>query len=708
MVESDVVGELEVDLSVVIPTFNRCERLGRVLERLAAQHLSSGGASFTFEVIVVADGCSDGTEAMLVECDPPFPLVIRSQPNAGPAAARNVGIALAQADVIVFIDDDVMPEPGCLAAHIAHHRAADDVVVIGPMLTPQDIEQTPWVRWEQHQLEKQYRRFEKQPIAHARQFYTGNASARTRALRSVGGFDTSFRRNEDVELAFRLRDADQSFVFEPGAEAYHHADRSFESWYAMAYEYGVNDVAMGRSRRPEVLDLIGLFHSRRHVLQRLLVRWVLPRPRLAEACRHWFRRFAGVAYRVRAEVIGRQLLSAVYGLNYYQGMDGELGEDISLQRLFVDGRSIDRFVVWLVLEQTLGHTTHAANLREMIPAVDGVEPVFLPVSESLDGLATRVPGWSNWTIRAGLRARRALARAHRNRSVPRPDALFVHSQVPAVLLGRWMRRYPTVVSLDATPKQYDELGEHYEHAVGNHRVEALKFELNRRCFERARRLITWSAWARDSLVEGYGVEASKVAVISPGVDPGRWSPPDAGHDEPGPVRILFVGGDLVRKGGDVLLAAVRRMRLDPDVDAFELHVVSNDPRAQAEDGVFVYRGLTANSDELVAQYHCADIFCLPTYGDCLPMVLAEAGAAALPLVSTDVGAIATLVRHDETGRLVAAGDVDGLVAELGALVADGQLRRRLGGAARALVESDHDASKNASAIVEQLQRAALE
>lgn len=333
---------INVDLSVVIPTFNRCERLALVLDRLAAQHLSADGSPFAFEVIVVADGCTDGTAAMLDERDPPFPLVSRAQSNAGPAAARNVGIAEARADVIVFIDDDVMPEPGCLAAHIVHHRAGDDIVVIGPMLTPQDIEQTPWVRWEQHQLEKQYRRFEEQPVAHARQFYTGNASARTRVLRSVGGFDISLRRSEDVELAFRLDEAEQTFVFEPNAEAYHHADRSFESWYAMAYDYGVNNVAMGRSRRPEVLDLIGVFYGRRHVLQRLLIRWVLPRPRLAEACRWSFVRLAGVAYRCRVEVVGRQLLSAVYGLNYYQGIDDELGEHVTLQELFAVGRSIDR------------------------------------------------------------------------------------------------------------------------------------------------------------------------------------------------------------------------------------------------------------------------------------------------------------------------------------------------------------------------------
>ena len=44
--------------------------------------------------------------------------------------------------------------------------------------------------------------------------------------------------------------------------------------------------------------------------------------------------------------------------------------------------------------------------------------------------------------------------------------MFVHSQVPAVLLGRWMRT-PTVVWLDATPIQYDSLGEFYQHEVGS-------------------------------------------------------------------------------------------------------------------------------------------------------------------------------------------------------------------------------------------------
>ena len=72
--------------------------------------------------------------------------------------------------------------------------------------------------------------------------------------------------------------------------------------------------------------------------------------------------------------------------------------------------------------------------------------------------------------------------------------MFVHTQVPAVLLGRRLTDVPTAVSLDATPKQYDELGEFYAHDQGPEWAEQFKFRLNRRCFERAAHIITWSTW----------------------------------------------------------------------------------------------------------------------------------------------------------------------------------------------------------------------
>ena len=111
-----------------------------------------------------------------------------------------------------------------------------------------------------------------------------------------------------------------------------------------------------------------------------------------------------------------------------------------------------------------------------------------------------------------------------------------------------------------------------------------------------------------------------------------------------------------RKGGDLLIEAVRALRAEDSLPIVELHLVTG-AEVSEEPGVFVHRGLTANSHRLIEQYHLADIFCLPTLGDCLPMVLAEAAAAGLPLVSTDVGAIHEIVVPGVTGALVPPGDL---------------------------------------------------
>lgn len=349
-----------------------------------------------------------------------------------------------------------------------------------------------------------------------------------------------------------------------------------------------------------------------------------------------------------------------------------------------------------VLEQTLGHITHSANLRALVPGLGGVEPIFLPVA--FDPGRFRIPGWSNWTIRAGLRAWRSMLGLALSRGRGRVDAIFVHTQVPAVLLQPWMRRIPTVVSIDATPQQYDELGEFYAHGRGPAGVERVKHRMNQRCFERAAHLVTWSEWARQGLADGYGIDRDRVTTIAPGVDIERWGRPDARRSSDQPVRILFVGGDLTRKGGHVLIEAVSRLRTDAALPTVELHLVTNAPVVPSP-GVFVHAGMAPNSPELVAHYHAADIFCLPTFGDCLPMVLAEAAAAGLPLVSTDVGAIHEIVRPDETGILVRPSDVEGLGEALRRLVADPVLRSRFGEAARGLAEREHDARANAQRLV---------
>lgn len=349
--------------------------------------------------------------------------------------------------------------------------------------------------------------------------------------------------------------------------------------------------------------------------------------------------------------------------------------------------------VGFVLEQTLGHVTHTDNLRRLIPNSGRIDADFELVPFEVTGRWSRLPGWSNWTVRAGVRARRSIRRLVRRRGV---EALFVHTQVPATLSVGWLRRVPSVISLDATPRQYDEMGVHYSHAPGARPVEKVKAWFHRRSFRAAHHVVAWSEFAKRDLVAGYGIAAERISVIPPGVDPAAWHM-DAQRDRPDDtVRVLFVGGDLVRKGGDLLLGVMADVRSAATVDV-ELHVVSNAP-IDPMPGVVVHRGLTPNSDALIALYRDADVFCLPTRGDCLPMVLSEAGAAGLPLVSTDVGAIDEIVVDGVTGVLVPVDDRHALVTALVRLADDHMERRRLGAAAQRVVSDRFDAAVNADRL----------
>jgi glycosyltransferase involved in cell wall biosynthesis len=357
--------------------------------------------------------------------------------------------------------------------------------------------------------------------------------------------------------------------------------------------------------------------------------------------------------------------------------------------------------IGFIIEQALGHITHAKNLQENLSQDPSVQPFWILPEWEVSGLAAKIPVYrSNWTVRAGLRARRAIAQVARCEKL---DALFFHTQVTAVLAQDWLRRIPGIVSLDATPLQYDRLGEFYGHEQGNEWLERWKWRMNRDCFVAAQKIVTWSSWAKQGLVEEYEVPAEKITVISPGVNPGFWARSEPRQSTAGPVKILFVGGNLERKGGNLLLEVFRALRDENSgADAnVELHLVTKDILPE-EPGLWVYNNILPNSPELRSLYHQADIFCLPTKGDCLPMVLSEASAASLPLISTCVAAIPEIVREGINGFLIEPGDFVALKTVLARLIADPALRIQMGSESARIVQQDHDAQVNTARLLDLL------
>ncbi len=356
-----------------------------------------------------------------------------------------------------------------------------------------------------------------------------------------------------------------------------------------------------------------------------------------------------------------------------------------------------RYEIAFVLEQALGHVTHAKNLQAYVPSDPEVSPHWALIDFKAQGLGGRVPIFrSNWSVRAGVRAQRALTKIARNTEL---DVLFFHTQVPAVLAQRWMNRIPSIVSLDATPIQYDQLGEFYQHKAGPAALEKIKWQLNRRCYDVARQIVVWADWTKRSLVDDYGVPADKITVIPPGVIVRDWVRPQPRTLEEGTVhkrtvKILFVGADFQRKGGGLLLDAFRALRT-PSV---ELHIVTKD-KVPVEPGLFVYNDMQPNSVELKRLYHACDIFVLPTRADCLPMVLSEAGAAELAVVSTTVAGIPEIVRHGTTGFTVAPGDPDALIDALKTLLENPVLRLEFASRARDHVNAAYNAETNSARLL---------
>ncbi|MFZ0547943.1 MAG: glycosyltransferase family 2 protein [Candidatus Promineifilaceae bacterium] len=309
-----------IQISVVMPTYNRLPTLKRALGGLINQTARIG----SFEVVVVSDGSTDGTNEYLESFVAPFPFRLIIQQNQGAATARNTGFKAATGEYVLFIDDDVVPTAELVEKHHNLNQVhGEDTVIIGPMLTPDDYKMAPWVEWEQFMLYKQY---EEMQLGHwqptARQFYTGNTSLARKHLVRSGGFDAQFRRAEDVELAYRLAAFGVQFVFAPEAIGYHYADRSFQSWLSTPYAYGRNDVIFTLQKGQDWLlpAVFREFHSRDRLIQQF-VRAFVGRQRLSQMIISILKNSIFIS----PHWLSRLICSGIFSLRYYQGVADELG-----------------------------------------------------------------------------------------------------------------------------------------------------------------------------------------------------------------------------------------------------------------------------------------------------------------------------------------------------------------------------------------------
>lgn len=327
-----------------------------------------------------------------------------------------------------------------------------------------------------------------------------------------------------------------------------------------------------------------------------------------------------------------------------------------------------------VMEQTLGSITHYANLRKQEAASRLHLPRWIPIEYQ----PSRLP----WTIAGSLLARRALGGM-----LEQIDGIFMHTTTIAPLSVDYFRKKPTVLSSDGTPLNKRDMRTAYGLPPEGPLAQRAKQRFYREVFARASGFVAWSRWTKQSFVDDYGCREEDVAVIPPGIDLEQFSAGERTHALP---RILFVGGDFTRKGGDLLLDVFRRHLLG----RAELVLVTK-AELPEERGVRVYHNVQANSEALLTLYRDADIFALPTRADCYSLVCMEALAAGLPIVATRVGGIPDMIEEGDTGHLINAGDEVALADTLRALIEEPARRREMGRNARARAVQRFDARENA-------------
>lgn len=217
----------KIRYSVVIPAYNAGKTLPDTLIALKNQTVSSSD----YEVIVVDDGSTDETASVAHS----FGVNCISQPNRGPAAARNKGARAARGEIILFTDADCAPDQDWIMQMTLPFRNERTAGVKGAYRTRQA---ELAARFAQAEFEDRYDLLQK--VAAIDMVDTYSAAFRREIFINIGLFDESFpvANNEDTELSYRLCAAGYLLEFNPNALVYHWHQGSFAKYFRLKFKRG--------------------------------------------------------------------------------------------------------------------------------------------------------------------------------------------------------------------------------------------------------------------------------------------------------------------------------------------------------------------------------------------------------------------------------------------------------------------------------------
>lgn len=349
----------------------------------------------------------------------------------------------------------------------------------------------------------------------------------------------------------------------------------------------------------------------------------------------------------------------------------------------VDKHRDDRARVLFLSQLSAGFRTYASQLRAYATERDDVDALFvdLPIPMWISALGKSIPllrrrGWDFHSYRHLRMWRRELHRAIRRGPLDfnRFDAVHIMTQGAALILPelRSETSARVAVNIDGTARQdVDEFG--FSPLA---RRPFIREE--ERIFRAADLIVCRNRFAPTSLAADYGVPDERILIARNAMHLSARSRWDAPRDPGGPVRLVFVGSDIGRKGLPELIRAHQQHL----ADRAELHIVTRDRLSVGGLQRVTLHHEVPRAALLNEVLPSMDVFVMWTKRDQQPWAILEAASVGLPVVSTDLAAIPDLVRHGETGLLAPPRDWPQLLAHTMRLVNDAALRERFGRAAR--------------------------
>lgn len=205
-------------ISCILCTYDRVGLLRRVLEAFLGQTLPRS----EFEIILVDDGSSEDVGSLAAHYQGLLPLRLIRQRNLGLGAAKNTGVAVARAPIVLFMDDDDAPAPSLLGEHLKAHLAypRKSMAVLGHTNLHPEIANRPLMRFVSDVgcYLFSYARIADGAVLDYTWFWGGRTSCKRALLPGPRPFNPVFRFGcEDIELGYRLSGQGLKVVYDRGA-----------------------------------------------------------------------------------------------------------------------------------------------------------------------------------------------------------------------------------------------------------------------------------------------------------------------------------------------------------------------------------------------------------------------------------------------------------------------------------------------------------